>query len=90
VLDEGILAGKPPEIIMVFPNCGRSTMYQDRGDVREYHEALTAAGVLHSYFEVEELDHNQRKMIDARKATWFDFQIESLKLNQLPLRYLNQ
>jgi hypothetical protein len=27
-------------------------------------------------------------MIDGRKATWFDFQIESLKLNQVPLHYL--
>lgn len=41
----------------------------------------------HSYFEVEELDHNQKKMIEGRKATWFDFHIESLKLNQVPLHY---
>jgi endo-1,4-beta-xylanase len=208
VLHEGILAGKLPEIIMVFPNGGRSTMYQDSGDgrfmaktmlvreliphidttyrtiadrkarciegfsmggrgsahlamkypelfgslfnqsgnvyhvsdvskgpnpylgddpeclkandpylnltknldyikanlriqvacgtadpdhlttVREYHAALTAAGVKHSYFEVESLDHNQKKMIDGRKATWFDFQIESLMFNQVELHYL--
>ncbi len=56
--------------------------------VREYHEALTQAGVPHSYFEVEGLDHNQKKMIDGRKATWFDFQIESLKLNHIGLHYL--
>lgn len=56
--------------------------------VREYHEALTQAGVKHSYFEVEGLDHNQKKMIDGRKATWFDFHVESLKLNQVPLHYL--
>jgi hypothetical protein len=56
--------------------------------VREYHGALTTAGVPHNYFEVEDLDHNQKKMIDGRKATWFDFQIESLKLNQIPLLYL--
>lgn len=208
VLHEGILAGRLPEIIMVFPNGGRSTMYQDSGDgrfmaetmmikelmphidatyrtiaepkarciegfsmggrgstnlamkypelfgslfnqsgnvyrvsdpsrlpneylgsdparlkdndtflnlqknlasikahlriqvacgtadpdhlpsVREYHAALTAAGVPHSYFEVEGLDHNQKKMIDGRKDTWFDFQVESLKLNKIPLHYL--
>lgn len=29
VLHEGILAGRWPELIMVFPNGGRSTMYQD-------------------------------------------------------------
>lgn len=210
VLNEGILAGKLPEIIMVFPNGGRFTMYQDSGDgrfmaetmmmkeliphidatyrtiadrkarciegfsmggrgsthlamrhpdmfgalfnqsgnvyhvsdvskapnsylgsdpallrandpylnliknldfikanlriqvacgtadpehlttVREYHGVLTAAGVSHSYFEVEDLDHNQKKMIDGRKATWFDFQIESLKLNQIPLHYFQR
>lgn len=208
VLHEGILTGKLPEIIMVFPNGGRSTMYQDSGDgrfmaetmmtkellphidatyrtiadpkarciegfsmggrgstnlamkrpelygslfnqsgnvyhvsdpsklpndylgadperlkandaflnltknldyikanmriqvacgtadpdhlpsVRDYHAALTAAGMPHNYFEVEGLDHNQKKMIDGRKATWFDFQIESLKLNKIPLHYL--
>ena len=208
VLHEGILAGKLPEMIMVFPNGGRSTMYQDSGDgrfmaetmmikeliphidatyrtiadrkarciegfsmggrgsthlamrfpelfaslfnqsgnvyhvsdvskapntylgsdperlkandpylnleknlayiqanlriqvacgnadpdhlitVREYHEALTKAGMPHSYFEVEGLDHNQKKMIDGRKATWFDFHIESLRLNHIDLHYL--
>lgn len=56
--------------------------------VREYHAALTKAGVPHSYFEVEGLDHNQKKMIDGRKATWFDFHIESFKLNHIDLHYL--
>jgi S-formylglutathione hydrolase FrmB len=57
--------------------------------VREFHQALTEAGMPHSYFEVDGLDHNQKKMIDGRKTTWFDFQIESLKLNQVPLHYLH-
>jgi endo-1,4-beta-xylanase len=34
VLHEGIQAGRWPEMIMVFPNGGRSTMYQDSGDGR--------------------------------------------------------
>jgi S-formylglutathione hydrolase FrmB len=34
VLHAGILAGRWPEIIMVFPNGGRSTMYQDSADGR--------------------------------------------------------
>lgn len=55
--------------------------------VREYHAALTKAGVPHRYFEVEGLGHNQRKMIDGRKDTWFDFHIESLKANKVPLHY---
>jgi hypothetical protein len=56
--------------------------------VREYHDVLTTAGVAHHYFEVDDLDHNQKRMIDGRKAAWFDFQIESLNLNQSPLHYL--
>lgn len=34
VLQEGILAGHLPEMIMVFPNGGRATMYQDSADGR--------------------------------------------------------
>ncbi|MEN3939715.1 alpha/beta hydrolase-fold protein [Prosthecobacter sp. SYSU 5D2] len=55
--------------------------------VREYHAALTAAGKEHSYFEVEGLDHNQKKMIEGRKDTWFDFHIESLKRGGVALHY---
>lgn len=55
--------------------------------VREYRAALTAAGVPHTYFEVEGLNHNQKKMIEGRKGTWFDFHVESLKLNHIALHY---
>jgi endo-1,4-beta-xylanase len=34
VLHEGVLAGRWPEMIMVFPNGGRFTMYQDSADGR--------------------------------------------------------
>ena len=34
VLHAGVLAGKWPEFIMVFPNGGRATMYQDSADGR--------------------------------------------------------
>ena len=47
--------------------------------VREYHQALLQIGVPHTYFEVEGIAHNQHQMIDRRKATWFDFHVESLK-----------
>jgi enterochelin esterase-like enzyme len=47
--------------------------------VREYHAALTKAGVEHTYWEVAGLDHNQRQMIDGRRPTWFDFHIAALK-----------
>jgi endo-1,4-beta-xylanase len=56
--------------------------------VREFHAALTAAGAEHSYFEVAELAHNQQKMIDGRKDTWFDFHIESLRRAGAPLYLL--
>ncbi len=55
--------------------------------VREYHAALTKANIPHQYFEVEGLDHNQKKMIESRQEHWFDFQVESLKLNHVPLEY---
>lgn len=58
--------------------------------VREYHEALTQAGVEHTYWEVEGLDHNQRKMIEGRRATWFDFHVESLRRAGAELHYLKQ
>jgi len=58
--------------------------------VREFHAALTQAHVPHSYFEVEGLDHNQKKMIDGRRQTWFDFQIESLKLGGVALHFLKR
>ncbi|MBI3878329.1 MAG: hypothetical protein HY300_20595, partial [Verrucomicrobia bacterium] len=58
--------------------------------VREYHAALTQAGVEHSYFEVEGLDHNQRKMIEGRRDTWFDFHVESLRKAGAELHFVNK
>ncbi|MFM8469875.1 MAG: alpha/beta hydrolase [Limisphaerales bacterium] len=58
--------------------------------VREYHAALTKAGVEHTYWEVEGLGHNQRKMIEGRRATWFDFHVESLRQAGAELRYWNK
>jgi endo-1,4-beta-xylanase len=66
--------------------CGTADL-RHLATVREYHAALSAAGVKHSYFEVEGLDHNQTKMINGRKDTWFDFHIESLELGGVPLHY---
>jgi enterochelin esterase-like enzyme len=56
--------------------------------VREYHAALTVAGVAHDYFEVRGLAHNQKQMIDGRRNTWFDFHVESLRQNGAELHYL--
>lgn len=56
------------------------------GTVREFHAALQAAGVPHAYFEVEGLGHNQKQMIEGRRATWFDFHLESLRRHGVPLQ----
>jgi enterochelin esterase-like enzyme len=56
--------------------------------VREYHAALTAAEVPHSYFEVEGVAHNKKKLYESRKNTWFDCHVESLKLNGVELHYV--
>ncbi len=56
--------------------------------VREFHAALTAAEVPHSYFEVEGVAHNKKKLYESRKNTWFDFHVESLKLNGVELHYV--
>ena len=58
--------------------------------VREFHAALSAKGVTHEYFEVDGLDHNQKKMISERLATWFDFHVQSLKLNGAALSFMPQ
>jgi endo-1,4-beta-xylanase len=56
--------------------------------VREYHAALTAALVPHSYFEVEGVAHNKKKLYESRKNTWFDFHVESLKRNGVDFHYV--
>lgn len=58
--------------------------------VRQYHVALTESGVPHEYFEVEGLDHNQKKMIDGRKERWFEFQVQSLKKAGTELHWLKR
>lgn len=58
--------------------------------VREYHAALTKAGVEHTYFEVDGLDHNQRKMIEGRRDTWFNFHVESLRKAGAELHFVKQ
>ncbi len=58
--------------------------------VREYHAALTKAGVEHTYWEVEGLDHNQRKMIEGRRDTWFNFHVESLRRAGAELHFVKK
>lgn len=56
--------------------------------IRDFHSYLKEMAVQHEYFEVEGLDHTQRKMIDGMKETWFDFHVTSLKQNQVNLVYV--
>jgi S-formylglutathione hydrolase FrmB len=53
--------------------------------VREYHQALLAAGIEHAYFEAEGVAHVQKDLIATRKETWFNFHTESLRRNQVGL-----
>jgi len=47
--------------------------------VRDFHAALLAAGVDHTYLEVEGLAHEQDKLITLYRTTWFDYHVESFR-----------
>jgi endo-1,4-beta-xylanase len=58
--------------------------------VREYHQALINSKIEHEYFEVDGLDHSQKKMIDGMKQTWFDFHVAAMRRNGIDLQYANR
>jgi enterochelin esterase-like enzyme len=45
--------------------------------VREFHAALVAAGVDHTYLEVEGLAHEHDKLVNQFRTSWFDYHAES-------------
>lgn len=47
--------------------------------VREFHNALLAAGVDHTYLEVEGLAHEHDKLVNLYRLTWFDYHAESFR-----------
>ena len=47
--------------------------------VREYHAALLAAGIDHTYLEVEGLAHEHDKLVAMYRTTWFDYHAESFR-----------
>lgn len=47
--------------------------------VREYHAALLAAGVDHTYTEVEGLAHEHDKLVKLYAPIWFDYHAESFR-----------
>ena len=49
--------------------------------VRDFHHALLAAGVDHTYMEIEGLAHNHKEMLSRYQSIWFDYHVESLRRN---------
>lgn len=47
--------------------------------VRDYHAALVAAGVDHTYLEVEGLAHEHDKLVKMYATTWYDYHMESFR-----------
>ena len=58
--------------------CGTRDM-DHLGTIREFHQALLAAGVDHTYLEIEGQGHNKNQMIDMYRDVWFNFHVESLR-----------
>ncbi len=47
--------------------------------VRRFHDALVKAGVDHTYWEMEDLAHEQNKMLERYRPVWFDYHAESFR-----------
>lgn len=47
--------------------------------IRDYHAALLAAGIDHTYLEVEGLAHEHDKLVTMYRTTWFDYHAESFR-----------
>ena len=52
--------------------------------IRDFHQALLAAGVDHTYMEIEGQGHNKNQMIDMYRDVWFNFHVESLRRAEQP------
>ncbi|MDE0179416.1 MAG: hypothetical protein OXP36_12585, partial [Gammaproteobacteria bacterium] len=50
------------------------------GTIRDFHEALLAAGVDHTYLEIQGLGHAKKPIIERYRDIWFDYHAESLRL----------
>lgn len=47
--------------------------------VRDFHQALLAAGVDHTYLEIEGQGHAKQPIIERYRDVWFDYHVESLR-----------
>ncbi len=55
---------------------------QDSGHlptIRDFHAALLANQIDHTYLELEGLDHDRRATIKLLESIWFDYHVESLR-----------
>ena len=48
--------------------------------IRDFHQALLAAEVDHTYMEIEGHGHQEKAIIDRYRDIWFDYHVESLRL----------
>lgn len=47
--------------------------------IRDFHQALLAAGVDHTYLEIEAQGHPKKPIIDLYRDVWFDYHVESMR-----------
>jgi len=47
--------------------------------IRQYHQALLASGVDHTYMEIEGLAHKRVEMVKRYEGIWFDYHVESFR-----------
>jgi len=47
--------------------------------MRDFHEALLAAGVDHTYMEIEGRGHGKKPILDLYGSIWFDHHVESMR-----------
>lgn len=81
VLHEGIRAGKWPEMIIVFPNGGRSTMYQDSADGRFMAETLIVREL------IPHIDSTYRTVADRKARCIEGFSMGGRGSTHLAMRY---
>ena len=81
VLHAGILRGQWPEMIVVFPNGGRATMYQDSGDGRYMAETLIVRELL------PHVDATYRTIADRKARCIEGFSMGGRGSTHLAMRY---
>ena len=47
--------------------------------IRDFHQALLAAGIDHTYLEIEAQGHPKKPIIALYRDVWFDYHVESMR-----------